>query len=106
MNRRTRSVALGGLLLGGAFFISACSSISSGTVTGKEYEPESTWFSQDCMSYDTKMNCRFYMPTAHTDPECWRLDLVQGEDDGSVCVSKQDYNSYGAGDFYPRGAAK
>ncbi|WP_158684428.1 hypothetical protein [Amycolatopsis orientalis] len=37
-----------------------------------------------------------------TDPECWRLDLVSGEDTGSVCVSRQDYDAYRAGERYPR----
>ncbi|MFB9926305.1 hypothetical protein ACFORO_42595 [Amycolatopsis halotolerans] len=71
-------------------------------MTGKAYEPESSYYVSQCMAYDTKASCTFSYPVEYADPECWRLDLVSGEDTGSVCVSRQDYDAYRSGDRYPR----
>ncbi|WP_158881933.1 hypothetical protein [Amycolatopsis anabasis] len=96
-----RKASIVGLLVGGAFFVAGCSSVTSGTVTGKEYEPETTVLVPTCTIYDSKGMCVIWTPLPFTDPECWRLDLDDGKATGSVCVSRQDYDRYKKGDRYP-----
>lgn len=92
-----RILATAGLLFGGALFLAGCSSISSGTVTGKTYEPG--FFLTTTVCSGQPVICT---PILSWIPECYRLDLDDGKDTGDVCVSEEDYAAYRAGDHYPR----
>ena len=54
----TRAVLLAILVVA----LAGCSSISSGTVTGKKYIPEITVYVPTCLSYDSKGLCTVMMP--------------------------------------------
>jgi hypothetical protein len=82
--------------------MAACG-VDEGTVTGKGYEAPYTYYVNTCTGYNAKGACTVWIPIPHTAPECWRLDLDDGENTGSECVSKQEYDYFGPGDFYTEG---
>lgn len=90
-----------------ALALAACSSVTHGTITSKQYKPEQQWtyeqpiYSQRCTTSGygsrTSTSCSSYIsswiPIPETDPECWQLNLRNGSGDtGSVCVSEQAWN--------------
>lgn len=87
-----------GLLL--ALTLSACG-ISSGYVTQKAYDPESTYTYMACAVYDTKTGgCAVWMPEEGVTPECWRLELRNADKTGSVCVDQTTWDRITVGEHY------
>lgn len=69
----------------------AClSCTTSGTVTSKGYDAaySGVHIIGGCPCYP------------YTVPECWRLDLVDGEAGGSVCVDKSTWDQVQIGQYY------
>lgn len=83
-----------------ALALAACSSISSGFITEKHYEPASSYTTMYCASYNSKGGCVFYAPMTHQVPEHWVFELRNGDDTGSVDVDPNTYESYDVGDAY------
>lgn len=50
-----------------------------------------------CSSYDTKVSCSVWMQLPIEQPECWRLDLIDGDDTGSACVDETTWNTVRVG---------
>lgn len=69
-----------------------CSSISAGTITGKEHEPRRTYF----CSVKPLIFC--------TDDEDWRFNIADGEKDGYVYVSPETFDRYNVGDYFEENA--
>lgn len=83
--------------------LSGCgSSISEGTVTSKDYDPEYQYITMQCMSYNKDGMCTVQIPVTHTYPESWTLNLRDGDKEGYVNVSPGEYESYKVGDHYPQ----
>jgi hypothetical protein len=90
--------------LAGTALLTSCSSITHGTITGKQYKPERQWtymqpvYSERCTTSGRtgSTSCSSYIstwiPIPETDPACWELELRHGGDTGSVCVSEQAWN--------------
>lgn len=84
----------------GALALTGCNSeISHGTITGKSYVPAKEWTylqpvtMQQCSGSGTTQVCSMvvtgYIPVDMSDPECWRLNLRDGDKTGHVCVPKE-----------------
>jgi hypothetical protein len=97
VRRLIGTVAIGIMLLAAT----ACSSIESGRVTGKNYEPAYSYITMQCMSYNKDGICTMNMPMTHWVAEAWYLDLDNGEDTGTVSVNEAEYNKYSVGQQYP-----
>lgn len=68
--------------------------IDAGTVVGKEYEPERTWYENVCMSYDYKnARCTFSMPQSRTDDEDWYV-IIEATVDGKVVRNTKEVDQY------------
>lgn len=65
----------------------SCSSMTAGTVTGKGYDPSYSY-----TTITTIGGCPCY-PMVNEVAECWRLDLREGDDTGSVCVAPADWEN-------------
>lgn len=77
-----------------------CSAIDSGTITGKAYEPASSWTQMTCAGYNSNGTCFSYVPITYNDPEHWRFDIKKDDDTGWVYVSETTYNEYEIGDYF------
>ena len=77
-----------------AVALTGCSSISSGTITDKQYEKART--------YTTLQYCgkACFIPIVHHDDPDWRFDISDGDDEGYVYVSNKTYDEYEVGDYY------
>jgi len=82
-----------------ALVLTGCSSISSGTVTGKEYSPAYTTTSLQCYSFG-KAGCTMWMPVVHYWPATYQLDLRNGSKTGWVDVDARTYAQERVGDRY------
>ncbi|KQO98305.1 hypothetical protein [Leifsonia sp. Leaf264] len=83
--------------------LAACSPISSGTITGKHYEPAYTYVSTTCAAYDSKGNCSVTMPLTNYVDDEYRLDITRGGKDGWVIVSEHTYDGARVGDYFSGG---
>lgn len=105
-----RALSFVGMLLALAVLV-ACSAISEGTVTSKDYDPAwtQTVYDQRCISRNSNGVCSGYISTPRYifHPERFTLNL-SGEEDktGWVSVSESEYEQYEVGDYYPRGSEK
>ncbi|MER5754386.1 hypothetical protein [Streptomyces sp. NPDC002088] len=82
----------------GTLVLTGCDDLDHGEITGKEYEAEATYTylqpitTVQCSGSGTSQMCATnvvgYIPITTTDPECWRLNLRDGDKTGHVCVSK------------------
>lgn len=93
MKRKLVAVGAAVLLLAG------CSSISSGYVTKKEYEPAYTYSTMQCVAFN-KYGCSAYMPMIHYVPEHFRFDLKNKDKTGWVYVSHETFDAVNVGDVY------
>jgi hypothetical protein len=84
-----------------SFALIACG-IESGKVDGKKFIPAYDIFRMQCQ-YANNNACGIQIPVFDHYDECWELYLTAGDDDGTVCVSKLEYDSYNIGEHYPRG---
>ena len=82
--------------------LSGCSSISSGYITKKTYEPSYTYSVMVCSVY-IKSQCAAYTPIIETEPEHWKFDLKNGDKIGWVYVDKDVYDDMNVGDVYNKG---
>lgn len=101
-HRRTlrRRTLLTGLLPAAALVLTGCG-LDHGTVTGKGYEPSYVDYETQCMGFDAKGMCNYWMPMPYTRPECWRLDLRDGDDTGSTCVDRSTWDRIRTGQTFP-----
>lgn len=77
---------------------------SSGTVTDKHYEPESSYMTMQCFSYNTNGTCAMNMPVWHTVPPEWMLKVQSDTDPdhvGWVSVDPGTFDRYQVGWHYP-----
>lgn len=87
-------------LLVGALLLTACSSISSGTITNKVAEPGMYTTTQSCAGYNKDGACSVWVPiTSYDDPD-WRFDIREGDDSGWVYVSQDTFDRYEVGDYF------
>lgn len=76
--------------------LAACSSVTSGIVTGKEHVPENSY---TCETGSIPINAGNGVTVTIpiygtcTDPECWQIDLRNGDDTGSVCTDENTWNN-------------
>jgi hypothetical protein len=95
--------------LAGALTLTGCGSdVEHGEITSKKYVPENSWTymqpitTQQCTGSGTSQICQSivtgYIPIDMSDPECWRLNLRDGDETGHVCVSEKAWNKASKGD--------
>jgi hypothetical protein len=99
MNRRITAALTAAATAG----LTACGGITHGTITSKEYRPQSQYIQMEqiygsrCSSSRKSYSCTTtvttWIPVTITDPDCWELHLRSGKHTGSVCVSQQDYEA-------------
>jgi len=80
--------------------LAACSPISSGTITAKVIEPESTIVTQHCAAYNARGICTVWVPQYIHDDEDYRFDIREGDESGYVYVDRTTFDQYDEGDFY------
>lgn len=83
------------IFIAALFLLVGCSSgPATGTITKKEYIPES--------SYTTMMYCgqNCWMPVINTDPECYKLNLKNNDKTGSVCIDENRWKTVKVGDWW------
>lgn len=90
-------VAVASVVAAVALTLSACSSISSGTITKKIDEPGHTVTSVICHLVGKITICT---PYTTYDDEDWRFDLRSGDKTGWVYVSHETFDAYEVGDRY------
>lgn len=83
-----------------ASVLTACSSISSGTITSKRYEPGYYYTTEVCTSYG-KYGCQMYVPMQEYQPAEYRLNLEQAGKTGWVDVDQSTYDRARVGSLYP-----
>ncbi len=89
------------VIVAAALMLVGCSSISSGTITAKAYEPAYSYMTQQCVSYNAKSQCSVWMPVTHYVDEKFRFDIRNdNKDTGWVYVHKSEYEKYEIGDYY------
>lgn len=93
------------LVLALAAVLAACGP-DSGNVVAKDYQEPYTYFTTVCASYDSKMNCTFYMTQPIDEPECWHLMFKNGEDFGNACVSLDTWKATELGEWYGEAAGR
>jgi hypothetical protein len=106
--KRLHICAASAALLGALALTGCGSDIEHGEITGKKYVPEetSTYMQPittvQCSGSGTSQVCQSvitgYIPIESTDPECWRLNLRDGEKTGWVCVSEKAWDKAKKGD--------
>lgn len=87
----------------------ACVHVTSGIVTGKQYDPPYSTTSSTCVSYSKTGACTLSMPTTQYYPAVYWLCLrddkqdrpVDKQDTGCVEVAPSDYDRYKVGERYP-----
>ena len=82
--------------------LSACSSISSGYVTSKEYHASYTYMTMQCSYYNSKGLCQSWIYLQHVMPEEWVLNLKDGDKTGWANVDPSTYEKYEVGDYFGR----
>lgn len=82
-----------------AFVLTACSSITEGTVTDKKFYDEYTTLMPIYTYGNNGQITGFYLEEIYT-PPCWEFFLRNGDEVGSQCVDPRDYMVYNVGDFY------
>lgn len=92
------------LVAGAVALTAACSEVTHGTITSKQYVPEYHWIyeqpihSEHCYSsYKGSTSCSSYItgyiPIPMTDPACWKLNLKNSSGDtGHVCVDQKSWD--------------
>lgn len=84
-----------------ALLLVGCSSISSGYITAKKYQPAYTYTTQQCASYNAKGVCTVWMPMTHHVDEKFKFDIRNdNQENGWVYVSQGEYDHYQIGDYY------
>lgn len=94
--RSAKLIALGIL----AILLVACSPISRGTITNKEYTAPYTIPVSYCAMYNSKGICTMYGTRYDHYPARWKFNLNLEEENGWVYVNEHTYNEYEIGDFY------
>lgn len=102
--KTSRGILFAALLLA----LSGCddNSIKTGPVVEKKYHGAYYWYSSDCVSYDSKMNCTVYIQTPHYQPEQFELclsgqDYNKSEKRNCIDVPPDSYQKYEVGQHYP-----
>lgn len=80
-----------------ALALTACSPISSGTVTGKEFHPSHNETITTCHLIGKVTICT---PMTHRVDDKWQLDLTKGDKTGWVDVDKSTYDRTSVGDYF------
>ena len=85
--------------------------VKSGTVTGKEYHPETHYtewlptYAIHCTKSGKATTCSqtltSWIPTPQGDPECWELNFWDGQHGGSICVSHSTWDAAKVGSSLP-----
>lgn len=73
--------------------------VDKGIVISKEYDASYTWFSTQCVQIGNNA-CGTMTIVPHFEPECWRLDLRDGADTGSVCVDRNMWGQVRIGQYW------
>lgn len=97
------------LVAGAMLLLSACSPITSGTVVDKNYEPDSIYYTSECVPTGQSA-CGYTRMVEHYNPESWRLKVKPDSSSGNngstkekwVEVSESKYESTKIGDHYSK----
>lgn len=104
MTKELRLILALGAIVGILLFLAGCDMATSGRVTGKEFVPAHSEFSHmQCLVYDSKMNCTASMPMYEDVPDQWLIHLHndQDDEDGTVSVSRPEYDRIQVGQSFP-----
>lgn len=71
----------------------------TGTVVSKTHEDKYFYQVFRCQSTATS-GCAYLVPITIFVPECWKLELREGEENSSRCVSESTWESLNPGDYY------
>jgi hypothetical protein len=102
----------GVLAAAAALALAACApDVTHGTITSKQFEPQRSWvymqpvratrcsttMRRSGKGYVSSRSCSTYistyLPIVEADPACWKLNLRNGKNTGSVCVSETAWNT-------------
>jgi hypothetical protein len=97
------------LLAVAAVLAATACGVTSGIVTGKQYDPPYSVVSSTCVSYNKSGACTLSMPTTQYYPAAYWLCLrddkqdrpADKQDTGCIEVSPSDYDRYKVGERYP-----
>jgi hypothetical protein len=81
-----------------ALALTACSSITEGTITDKKFFDEYTTLMPVWISCGN--GCTTMVTQEIYTPPCWEFYLRNGEEVGSQCVDPRDWMVHQVGDFY------
>lgn len=84
--------------------LTACGGMSSGKVMSKAYDPPIDYTYFICGAYTSQGVCIAQIPMIGTNPECWRLNLRNADDEGSVCVTRDLWGVLKVGDRWEKSA--
>jgi outer membrane biogenesis lipoprotein LolB len=90
------------VLAAACLLLAGCAApLAHGTITGKHYEPAEQHtqmepiYGDRCTTSGKRTSCSTtitgWFPQSTTTPECYRLDLRDGQQTGHVCVSPDEY---------------
>lgn len=100
----TKKLLMAGALAVALSALTGCGDgIDTGTVTKKEFNPAYTVPRQQCMGYNPQNPaiCMYYTTVYDSYPERYRLYLKEGDKNGWVDVSPDEYKNYTVGGHYP-----
>ncbi len=87
------------LLLAPVVAVLAACGLDHGTVTAKHDQPAYTTTDFFCQPIGGNP-CGWLLPMPRYVPECWSLELRDGDDTGSVCVDQGTYQRVALGQRY------
>jgi len=85
--------------------ISACDNAESGIVNAKEFiAAHNEYVGNQCFGFDSNGNCTVNIPMFEWRNDEWVVYFYNEQDDenGSVSVTKEEYEFYKHGDHFPR----
>jgi hypothetical protein len=101
-----KNLVRAGVVIMAILALAACSKISSGWITEKQYTEGYYTTTQVCVSYDPDdFHCTLYVPQTTYHPPTWRFDLVANDEHGDpqegwVYVTEETYDQYAVGGYY------
>lgn len=82
--------------------LTACSPISSGTITDKTHYAGYHSTTYMCASYNAQGMCSVQVPITTWNPDTFKFNISQDGEDGWVMVSESTYNDYEIGDYFSK----
>lgn len=93
-------IGMAAMVAASALLLTACSAISSGTITEKTYHEAYSYITMQCTAYNTNGTCMVTVPITQYVDESFSFSIIDGKDTGWVYVTETEYHAYEVGDWY------